>query len=51
MNNIKDTADLSRRLFLSRGLKSTSALMLGAGALSSRLATAQESVTAQASVT
>jgi isopenicillin-N epimerase len=51
MNNIKDTADLSRRLFLSRSLKSTSALMLGAGALSSRLATAQESVTAQASVT
>jgi isopenicillin-N epimerase len=51
MNNIKDTADLSRRLFLSRSLKSTSALMLGAGALSSRLATAQELVTAQASVT
>jgi len=51
MNNIKDTADLSRRLFLSRSLKSTSALMLGAGALSSRLATAQEPVTAQASVT
>jgi isopenicillin-N epimerase len=49
MNNIKDTADLSRRLFLSRSLKSTSALMLGAGALSSRLATAQESVTTQAS--
>jgi len=51
MNNIKETADLSRRLFLSRSLKSTSALMLGAGALSSRLATAQESVTAQAPVT
>lgn len=51
MNNIKDTADLSRRQFLSRGLQSTSALMLGAGALSSRLATAQELVTAQASVT
>lgn len=51
MNNFKDTADLSRRLFLSRSLKSTSALMLGAGALSSRLATAQELVTAQASVT
>lgn len=51
MNNFKDTADLSRRLFLSRSLKSASALMLGAGALSSRLATAQELVTAQASVT
>lgn len=51
MNNTKDTANLSRRLFLSRSLKSTSALMLGAGALTSRLATAQESVTAQASVT
>ncbi len=51
MNNIKNAADLSRRLFLSRSLKSSGALMLGAGALSSRLATAQEAVTAQASVT
>ncbi len=47
MSKQLSTPDQGRRQFLSRTLKGSSALMLGAAALSSQLAIAQQSVSAQ----